>query len=161
MSLLLIVGQEPVADLEHVRVVPVAISTHGSRLEVRQEVGFHALPDVAFEVDVLSSAPGVRNLRSPLRHVLVTPVADRVVDRMILHGKSIAHCTVALSGRHARIEAVVELEVVDAPAGEIGRISRLVVEATCSTSAGLGSGGRVDTELESRIMDVIAKSRHA
>ena len=91
MSLLFSGREQVVANHEHVWIIPVALASLGGRLEVGEEVAFHALPDVVLASNVLGCAPRVGDLWSPLSHIFVTPAANREVDLLLLHCQSLTH----------------------------------------------------------------------
>ena len=90
-------GQRAVADLQHVRVVPVPGPGVGGQAHVAVEDRQHA--GVA-GVDVAGGAPAVADAGPPGPHAVLAPVAQAVQDRPAGRGQGVAHGGVAgLGGR--------------------------------------------------------------
>jgi len=158
VSLFFFVGQTTVADLEHVWVSP---RTGPSSLEVfltNPEVVLDKCPAVS---NVLRASPAVGSLGSPLPGVVLAPVAQRVEDGSAGSHERVSHRRVSDLARNGIVVAIVVLKVVDSPISEVLSIFFLVVEGASSFGARLGSSGRVDSELEALVVNVVSNGLHA
>ena len=158
VSLFFFVGQTTVADLEHVWVSP---RTGPSSLEVfltNPEVVLDKCPAVS---NVLRASPAVGSLGSPLPGVVLAPVAQRVEDGSTGSHERVSHRRVSDLARNGIVVAIVVLKVVDSPISEVLSIFFLVVEGASSFGARLGSSGRVDSELEALVVNVVSNGLHA
>ena len=101
----------------------------------------------------------VTDLVGPLPRLARPPLADAVDDVATRCLERVPHRGVALDvlllGRAALVEAVVVLEVVDAPVGEGLRVDLLVAEAARVAGARHGARVLVDPELESQRVHVV------
>src|SRR5581483_11968899 len=142
---LLLGGAHAVADLEHVRVVPVSGSGVGGQAHVAVEDGEHA---GVGGVDVAGGAPGVADVRAPGPYVLLAPAAQGEQDGAAGGREGVAHGAVAGLRGDAGVVAVVVLEVVHAPGGEAVGVGALVAEAAGVAGAGLCAGVLVDAQFQ-------------
>ncbi len=143
-----------VADLQHVGVVPVAGARMGGEREVLLEDRQHRTPAVA---DVTGGPPQVADVRRPLPRLVLAPFADAVDDGPPGRLEGVAHGAVALLRVDAEVVAVVVLEVVHAPVGELLCVAVLVAERARESRAvaGLEAGAGVDAELEALGVDIV------
>src|SRR5207248_11308490 len=117
----------PVAELQHVGVVPVARAGNAGVAGVRVDDRLHPGP---VRADVPGGTPEVAHARGPVPRLVLAPLADAVHDRAVGRGERVTHRLVPLLRVDPLVVAVVVLEVVDAPAREGLRVGLLVPEAT-------------------------------
>src|SRR6185369_8630576 len=145
-----------VADLQHVRVVPVAGTGVLRETAVGLRLGDHARPLVG---DVAGGAPEVPDRLGPGPRLVLTPFADRVRDGPAGLREGVPHRLVPLLRVDALVVAVVVLQVVDTPGGEQVRVLLFVVQRAGKTRgvAGLRAGTGVDAELQAFRVHVVGE----
>src|SRR5207247_7693170 len=113
-------GQAPVADLEHVRVVPVAGAGVGMEVGLEVDDVHHphpppALPAVPAVLDVAGAAPEVAHPLRPEPGPGAPPLADAEHDRAAAPPQGAAHLPVGVAGVLALAVAPVVLQAFDSP----------------------------------------------
>jgi hypothetical protein len=88
----------------------------------------------------------------------LTRLVETVNGRAARLAQGFAHRAVPVEGGAVLVEAVVVLEVVDAPVDPRPRVDVLVVEAGGVARARVRAGGRVDAELQALGVDVVGQS---
>src|SRR5271166_6910615 len=162
MGAVFVGGHATVADLQHVRIIPLSGASPFGDGGLGVHDLHHAFVGV---VDIAGGAPQVAaDLRSPLPHIVAAVLAEAVDDWAVGRAQGVAHLLV--DGTHSRVgieaagTAPVVLEVVHAPRGVGLGVLCLVSVAAFVSSAGVGAGRGVDAELQPLGMHVVGEGLH-
>ncbi|KAG6556476.1 hypothetical protein Mapa_002421 [Marchantia paleacea] len=147
-------GHAPVANLEHVGIIPPSWPCKIRPLVVLIRNFGHALPIV---FDVFRGPPAVAHLDAPCRRIVLAPLAHGVEDLPAAHVERIAHHRVPDLGLALVVVTIVVFQIVHLPRGEGFSVLNFVAERSGLLLAGVESCIRVDAELETQAMDVIGE----
>src|SRR5437868_15324544 len=139
-----------VADLQHVRIVPVARTgmRFQSILKIENMDHTHAAP-VTFAVptilNVASRAPEISNVAGPQPRLCRSPLANTKHDRPAGFEKRVAHDRVGSLRVLRTRRAPVVLQIVDSPGCILPRVLKLVTTTTRPLLTRERAGVRIET----------------
>src|SRR5438477_1181361 len=143
----LVSSQLAVANLQHVRVIPVVRPSERMELGLTIEDREDARP---VGLNVPARAPEMTELTGPFPRPRTSPLADRQDDRPPGGTERHGPLCVERTRPHAVGVAPIDLDVVNAPFGETPRVAELVAETRRQVLTGLRARVCVDAETEAK-----------
>src|SRR5579884_1571334 len=165
MRSILALAHAPVADLEHVRVIPMTrpCKRLESHLLIEDVEHAKAVPLAPFPgvMNVTRGAPEICYVLCPEPRFRRAPFTHGEHDVPPRLPQSIGHERVGFLGIAGPCVAPVVLQIVDAPRGILPGVQELVSLTTGSTTTSLAPSVGVDPELQSLAVNVVAERSHS